>query len=691
MSYGGFVDITDVVRSSGAGTYTVGNVQSCTGFGGCFGSWSITVAFAHPSLPPRNLEVWHGWQLTTPTVAGGTQAFTVSGIAPPPRGPVHARIGVVQADGDRGLGPDSLDISSPSSPAWTPFATVDRPLSPGETDWFNSTVNAFGARRPAADATPNLLANLNQDIALVDDGTTIGNSDTSFSFRVQTDGTESLYSQVVHAAVDLYAPEIAITKAVDPVGPVARGDEVTWRLDVSNAGIDPVRHAVVTDPLPAGLAYVPGSVRYETGGPAAILGPKTDEADGDQVDWDGGSRTLTFRVGTGADGTAGGTMGIAPATDGSHALSITYRTEVLTDPGSTVANAAQAHGEGRTLQDPFGPLVTDDEAVARIATRPEADLGITKDDGGAVVRKVGDRYTYAFTVTNAGPSPTTGVTITDELDPHIAFHASPDGCRLAGGIVSCPIGDLAVGATATRHLEVEVIELPGAGQQIPNTATVTGDDPDPHCMPTTPSARCNHDDEETPQPEVDLGIAKDDGGAVVRSVGDTFTYRIQATNAGPDDATGVVVTDPLDDRLAFVRSDACEASGQQVTCPVGDLPAGGAKALSFVVRVVALPEPGQQIPNVATVDGAEPDPDCTPATPRARCNHDDELTPRPAPPVPTTTPAPRGPAPAPTPPVADGTLPRTGTDVLPAAIAGLSLATAGALALGVRRRRTARA
>jgi len=171
------------------------------GFGGCFGSWSLTVAFANEALPPRNLNVWHGWQLTTPSINGGEQSFTVGGITPPPNGAVNARIGVVQADGDRGLGPDSLDISSPTNPQWRPFTSIDRPLAAGEHDWFNSTVTVFGERRRDDEATPNLLANLNQDIALVSDASVIGNDDSSFSFRISLQMEEVETAVIVNISV----------------------------------------------------------------------------------------------------------------------------------------------------------------------------------------------------------------------------------------------------------------------------------------------------------------------------------------------------------------------------------------------------------------------------------------------------------------------------------------------------------
>ena len=691
VSYGGFVDVTDLVSVGGSGDYRVANVQACTGFGGCFGSWSLTVAFADEAEPPRNLNVWHGWQLTTPTVNGGAQEFTANGIAPPPSGPVNARIGVVQADGDRGLGPDSLDISSPSSPSWTPFTTVDRPLNASEGDWFNSTVNSFGQRRPASAANPNLLANLNHDIALVEENQVIGNDDTAFSFRIKTAGTESLYSQVVHSAVDLYEPEIAIDKTVDAAGPVEAGSEVTWRLDVRNVGIDPIRRAVVTDPLPAGLTLVPGSVRYYSGGPADLLGTKTDAPGDDQFDWDNGNRLLTLRIGAGATAAQGGTMGIAPADDGSDQIVITFRTTVDAPPEALVENVATATGEGRELDDPFGPLTTADEDSAEVATVPVADLGITKTDGDAIVRRLGDRFTYGLEATNAGPSAATGVIISDALDPGVRFVDSSDSCAAVGQDVTCPVGDLAAGEAAIRSFVVEVVELPGPGEVIPNVASIDGDQPNPDCVDLTPDALCNTDDEETPQPSIDLGIVKSDGDAVVEQVGDTYTYELEVINAGPDDATAVTITDELDPMLAFVSSEACAADGQTVTCAIGDLAADQTATVQLVVEVVKLPAEGGEIPNVAVVTAAEPDPDCGELTPDALCNTDEEQTPwvptvvldTPTT-VPVTSPAPTSPAPRTT---GGSPLPRTGRDLTAVAVAGLALIGSGTAAMTVRRRR----
>jgi uncharacterized repeat protein (TIGR01451 family)/LPXTG-motif cell wall-anchored protein len=221
------------------------------------------------------------------------------------------------------------------------------------------------------------------------------------------------------------------------------------------------------------------------------------------------------------------------------------------------------------------------------------------------------------------------VVITDDLDPMIKFASSADGCTAAGQTVTCPIGNMAVNEDKTITFEVEVVTLPGAGKVIPNLASIDGNEPNPDCT-DDPNALCNSDDEETPQPEVDLGIKKSDGDAVIHKVGDEFTYTLEVTNAGPDNATGVVVTDPLDERLEFVSSDeGCAADGQDVSCLIGDLAAKETKTVHFKVKALKLPDPGKTIPNVATVSGNEPQPDCDAQHPDALCDSDDEETPGP--------------------------------------------------------------
>ncbi|MDQ5840095.1 MAG: hypothetical protein M3537_02855 [Chloroflexota bacterium] len=72
----------------------------------------------------------------------------------------------------------------------------------------------------------------------------------------------------------------------------------------------------------------------------------------------------------------------------------------------------------------------------------------------------------------------------------------------------------------------------------------------------------------------DLSIQKFDSPDPV-SPGGTLTYTIFVTNAGPDPATNVVVTDDLPKQVDFVSATAspgsCERKGSRVECSIGTL------------------------------------------------------------------------------------------------------------------------
>lgn len=112
-----------------------------------------------------------------------------------------------------------------------------------------------------------------------------------------------------------------------------------------------------------------------------------------------------------------------------------------------------------------------------------ANLKITKTDSPDPVR-VGANLTYTIGVENLGPSPATGVTVTDNLprDVDLVSAAGPSGpCAAQGGKVTCAVGSLNpvgvnYGGTQTQLTIVVVPRRPGT---IRNTATVKGDQKDP--------------------------------------------------------------------------------------------------------------------------------------------------------------------------------------------------------------------
>ncbi len=119
-------------------------------------------------------------------------------------------------------------------------------------------------------------------------------------------------------------------------------------------------------------------------------------------------------------------------------------------------------------------------AVSHNVSDNPTDLSVTKTDSPDPVN-VGDDLTYVINVTNHGPE-STDVTLTDTLPPQVTFvSATPSqgSCNEAGGTVTCNLGTMASGGSATVTIVVNVPLTTPAGTVLRNTAQVNGARPDP--------------------------------------------------------------------------------------------------------------------------------------------------------------------------------------------------------------------
>ena len=90
--------------------------------------------------------------------------------------------------------------------------------------------------------------------------------------------------------------------------------------------------------------------------------------------------------------------------------------------------------------------------------------------------RVGSNLTYTINVTNNGPDPATGVTVTDSLPPEVTFvsaTASQGACS-GSSTISCAFGNLPNGTGAT----VTIVVTPTVEGLLSNTASVRGNEPD---------------------------------------------------------------------------------------------------------------------------------------------------------------------------------------------------------------------
>ena len=355
--------------------------------------------------------------------------------------------------------------------------------------------------------------------------------------------------------------DVSVTKT-DGVTSAAPGGTLTYTIVASNAGPSDDPSVTLNDTFPADLTCTFTSVAAggATGNTAAGAGNLSET-----LSMPVGS-SVTYTVMCTIDSMATGTLSNTATVSSS-----------VTDPGA--GNDSATDG--------------DTEIV------PETDLAIVKDDAGAEFVP-GTNITYTMTVTNNGPSDSSGGTITDVLPAGVTFVSSPSGCTEAGGTVSCPVPALTSGANVV--LTIILMVDPGQTATIINTATVAANETDP-----TPA----NDSDSEPTPllgsESDLSITKEASGNLVQP-GTNLTYTLTVTNNGPSDSSGGTVTDVLPAGLTFVSSaSGCTEMGGTVTCPFGAIPNGSSVALTFVVMVDS--EQVDPISNTATVSGNESDPD----------------------------------------------------------------------------------
>jgi len=117
----------------------------------------------------------------------------------------------------------------------------------------------------------------------------------------------------------------------------------------------------------------------------------------------------------------------------------------------------------------------DGNDITLIAT--ETDLGVTKvaDD---TTPAVGQNATYTITVSNAGPTSATGVTLIDNLGAGLTYvSATPSQGSCSGtGPVTCNLGTINNGANAT----VTLVATASIAGPLVNAVNVEGDDVDPN-------------------------------------------------------------------------------------------------------------------------------------------------------------------------------------------------------------------
>lgn len=370
--------------------------------------------------------------------------------------------------------------------------------------------------------------------------------------------------------------DLAITKTNNG-STVTAGNQVIYTITVTNNGPSAVTGASVVDTLPAGLTNATWNCLASSGSSCGAAN------------------------GTGSINT---TVNLANGGAATFTLTATVAGNAL---GTLTNTASVATPAGTSDPTPGNNSASDTDTVIS-----RSDLRISKT-ANPVQPIPGSTFNYTIVVTNDGPSPVTGATVTDTIPALLTnvtwtcTASSGSSCVTANGTgnINATV-NLANGGTATFTITASVPT--NATGTVTNTANVTAPsgvtDPDSNNNSSTVIS--------TLQPRSDLSITKVANTSVIRA-GDQLTYTITAINNGPSAASGVVVTDPLPSGVSLVSATSTKGSctgTTTVTCNIGTLAATAPDNTAVITIKIQVPFtfPVGNLSNSVTVTSSTVDP-----------------------------------------------------------------------------------
>ena len=340
---------------------------------------------------------------------------------------------------------------------------------------------------------------------------------------------------------------------IEKVGPAvaAPGQAVVYFLRVTNRGPAPALNVEVQDTIPAGMTFFSNAGACISSFPCELetLAP-------------GETRVIASTV----------LIDPAAATPVTLPNAVTIQSDITPDPD---------------------PLNNTASVATTVQPATNVDVAVIKNDSPDAIM-AGDYVTYALTVINRGPGTASNVIVTDTLPPGLTdVTATPTRgtCSVTTTDVTCAIGvDMPAGNYSMIAVRGRApLEIPTPNPML-NTAAIASDQIDSN--PADNSAT----EPTTVIAPVDVQIVKTGPAAV--QPGETFSYTLVVTNAGPASASNVIVADPLPAGLTFVAATAPCAGG--FPCALGTLLPGASVPLTLTVTLAANAPPGTLL-NTATV------------------------------------------------------------------------------------------
>lgn len=326
------------------------------------------------------------------------------------------------------------------------------------------------------------------------------------------------------------AADLVVTKSAGEVSAIP-GDTLTFTVQVSNQGPNPVNEVQVTDSAVGASPFVAASWTCQGANGGVCRTPFGNGAISQTVDLPQAGSSVTYTIVTTIAADAAGSACTAPLT------------------GVCVANSAAASLPSLYID----PTPGNASAAIQVPLARRADLSVAKTSltpnpvaGGSV--------SFQVVVRNCGPSNVAGAVLTDSLPPQVTPGSVSWTCAATGG--SCAAtggnGDLAVGVdlvagapgscagAGEATFVIQATLEPDAEGVVTNVASVAPPAGVIDPVQGNDYASANLLLSAT----ADLAIVKDDGRTAAIP-GETINYTIAVFNNGPDNVVGLATVQDL--------------------------------------------------------------------------------------------------------------------------------------------------
>ncbi|HEX2189404.1 MAG TPA: SdrD B-like domain-containing protein, partial [Longimicrobiaceae bacterium] len=338
-----------------------------------------------------------------------------------------------------------------------------------------------------------------------------------------------------------------------------RGDTVAYTIAYANRGVATFPDARLGDPLPRGLRFVPGSLRWN----GAAL---TDAADADagSVERDPTGRwTVAVRLGA-----------LAPGAAGTVAFRATVEADAAEGPVANVATLTL--GDNQVASTP---------AETRVG---EGRLEVGKERLGSGPVRAGGEVAYRLTWANRSASPVRDALLVDTLPAELSLLHAEGSPETEGRVVRWRLGTLQPGAAGSFSLSARVSPAAVAGVRLVNRAVASGGGVAAAVAEAAPV---------TVVPAEARGLElRKTAGSLEAGVGETVVYTLAVRNPGDAPLDGVVVRDLLPEGTRLVEgsvwgADSARVAGRELRLAVPALAPGAERTLRYALALVA---PGRE-------------------------------------------------------------------------------------------------